>query len=288
MNKPKLLFVYDHKYPDKWRDGLWAALKLLEQDFDITWLNLQESKDAGKKHSWYSNEFVFVLGWGAFNSPVEYFLRSSEIKKKGLCLAGYAVPSPDVVFDYDVLFYETEWSKKWLETTGIIGQFPQKTKFIHAFGINSKIYNLGKHLNYGAYFDEILWDYLSVGSFSNWKRQRLILNKRGDRMVIGEIQKENYAESFDIIMDLLIGGVAVSDMVDPETLASFYRVTSTVYIPAELIGGGERAVLEARACGVLEVEVEEDNPKLQELLTSPIWNEKYYAEQLKKGMMECL
>ena len=37
-----------------------------------------------------------------------------------------------------------------------------------------------------------------------------------------------------------------------------------MYIPSTVQGGGERAVLEAKACGVV-VRVEEDNPKLKEL-----------------------
>lgn len=91
----------------------------------------------------------------------------------------------------------------------------------------------------------------------------------------------------DIIMDLLMAGVAVSDMVPAEVLAKMYQMSGCVYIPAEEIGGGERSVLEARACE-RPVEVESDNTKLQELLTCPIWDEKYYAYQLKQGILECL
>ena len=76
-------------------------------------------------------------------------------------------------------------------------------------------------------------------------------------------------------------------MVEPKKLMCLYNLASTVYIPADVMGGGERAVLEARACG-RHVEVSEDNPKLQELLTCPIWDHHYYAYQLEKGILEAL
>ena len=76
-------------------------------------------------------------------------------------------------------------------------------------------------------------------------------------------------------------------MVEPETLDKIYHAARCVYIPAEVGGGGERAILEARSCGI-SVEVENDNPKLKELLTCPIWDECYYAEQLRKGILSCL
>jgi hypothetical protein len=251
----KLLFVYDHKYPDLWRDGLWAALKLLENDFDITYWNLREQEAM-------PGIFDFVLGWGALNSPVDKVLAQSDAKK-GLCIGGSAFTETDT--KYDVLFYETEWFGKKLD-------HPNK---FHAFGINSDIYTGdGRH--------ELI-DYLTVGSFANWKRQTLLKDRPGFKMAVGEIQEDNPQESMPIIAKLLANRIAVCDMVAPEKLAEIYSSAITLYIPADINGGGERAVLEGRSCGCL-VEVEEDNPKLQELLTSPIYDHHYYYEQLKKGI----
>jgi len=36
----KVLFIYDHKYPNYWKDGLYAALELLENDYEIEYRNL--------------------------------------------------------------------------------------------------------------------------------------------------------------------------------------------------------------------------------------------------------
>lgn len=56
-----------------------------------------------------------------------------------------------------------------------------------------------------------------------------------------------------------------------------------IYVPDRYPDGGERSVLEGRALGI-NVVVEDDNPKLQELLTSPIYDHRYYADQLILGL----
>lgn len=263
----KILFVYDHKYPYLWKDGLWAALNLLEKDgFEIWRENLQIEKDMVVEGGW-----DFILGWGAFNSPVDKELHKSFYNgiKKGLCIGGTAA-YPDTQNDYDVLFYETEW---------YLPNISNHNNVFHAFGVNTDIYKPME--------DAVpVWDWITVGSFALWKRQALLKEKGGYKLAIGEIQKENMYESMSIIADLLSSGIAVSDMVLPETLAKIYNSTENVYIPCDINGGGERAVLEARACGK-PVEVEYDNPKLKELLKGKIYDQYYYFDQLKKGINSC-
>src|ERR1035437_1459643 len=118
----KLLFVHDSKY--EVMDGLWAALNLLEKDFEIERFNLQTSDTKD-----FPNEHDFILGWGGFNSPVDIALSRVPSIKKGLCIGGNAFPLTE---GYDVYFYETEWSKNHLK-------LPKNS--IHAFGINSDLYN---------------------------------------------------------------------------------------------------------------------------------------------------
>ena len=108
--KNRLLFVYDHKYPHLLRDGLWAALELLKEDFELTKFNLQ---DRGKNIKiGPMKDFDFILGWGAFNSPVDILMRKIRIdypkSKLGLCIGGTAT-SPYKIEDYDILFYETDF-----------------------------------------------------------------------------------------------------------------------------------------------------------------------------------
>ncbi len=278
--KPKILFVYDMS-PEKesmWRDGLWAAVELLKKDFDITKLNLSTNTGLPSIVGAYD----FCLGWGGFNSSVDKTIKGLRLHKMisnkfGLCLGGYGFVPSDID-NYNVIFYETEWSKKWIQANA---DSPHIPNLVHAFGVNADIFNMHNPSK------ECFWTWTSIGAFSTWKRQEKMLEKQGNRLVIGEIQKDNSSESYSIIHTLLEGGVMISDMVSPEKLADIYKNSNIIYLPATVFGGGERALLEARACGCNTV-VESDNPKLEELQKTPIYNYKYYAEQLKKGITQYL
>lgn len=270
MNKPTLLFVYDHKKPEYWMDGLWAALNLLESDFEIHKYNLSE---VGGIPVSAIQEADFVLVWGAFGSRQESLIRLSGYKKKsGLCIAGNAIP-PSSTDQWDVLFFETKWYRPQIN-------FHQN--IVQAFGINSDIFFKPDIAL------PIVWDYIGVGAFAEWKRWGMMGEKKGTKLVIGEVQQENNAESMRIINNLISKGVMVSDMVHPFDLAHYYQYSRTLYMPSNIYGGGERAVLEARACG-LNVEIEEDNPKLKELMElEQIPTHHDYAEKLKKGILSVL
>ncbi len=99
--KPKILFVYDHKYPKLWMDGLWAALNVLEEDFEVDRMNLAEPQ------SDVVPGYDFVLAWGGFHSQSEEFVRDLP-GKKGLCVGGNAI-EPYGLEDWDCIFYETQW-----------------------------------------------------------------------------------------------------------------------------------------------------------------------------------
>ena len=305
----KVAFLCDLKYPEIWKDGLWAALQLLQKEYDLSIINLHERIET--EHNKRLAEADCIIAWSAFGGSCVHFLRNSGlVQPKLLCIGGTAHP-PEGAELFDVLFYETHWYEDIIRHIN--------TKKIHAFGINSDIYRVGIP-DEGGHSERVgsgllpelsddgadsggsvpsvggvnlqsvstggqvkLFDIISVGSFSLWKRHELLIGRGGIRLAIGEVQKENRPESYSIISRLLEGGVMVSDMVDPYKLAELYRASKKAYIPAELHGGGERALLEARACGI-PVEFEQDNPKLEELATSPIYDHHYYAQQLKKGI----
>ena len=119
-----IVFVYYHKYEEYWKDGLYGAVKLLEKNYDVIWHNLY------KKPKLIVRKKDFVLGWGAFFSPVDNAIKDLP-NKKGLCIAGVTI-EPDHSFNYNVVFYETDWYKKQLA-------HPNKIK---AFGINTDIYKI--------------------------------------------------------------------------------------------------------------------------------------------------
>jgi len=253
----KILFVYEHQFNDIWQDGLNKAVELLGKDFSVEKLNLFNQTLKSVKYD-------FVLGWGAFGSRVDRFVRKMD-GKKGLCIAGNSV-SPTNMDAYDILFYETNWYKD---------QIKDHRNIVRAFGINGDVY---KNLNRDRFID-----YLSVGAFAYWKRQVKMLDKDGYRMVIGEIQRSNIEESYDVIDRLLKGGVMVGDMIESKKLAELYNSAKRVYIPADINGGGERAVWEAMSCGC-KVDIEDDNPKLKSLLEEKPLSHIDYYKALKNGI----
>lgn len=260
----KILFVYHHKYPEYWKDGLWWAIKELGEHYNVSWLNLADNQKEVSKSS-----FDFVLGWGAFGSPADKFLQTVIGIPRGLCLGGNAVPVPDYAKNYQVIFYETDWVRENY-LTGL-------SNCKKAFGVNTKIF---KKLDLPK-----IWDYLSVGSFSYWKHLDKLKDKKGVRLCVGEVQKDNLVESIDITSDLVSNDIGVSGMLIPEKLNLIYNLSKTVYLPADINGGGERAVLEARACGC---QVEVENPKLKELVNCKIPTEKHYFNMLRSVLCQYL
>lgn len=269
--KKKVLFIFDAANTTHWRDGLYMALKLLENDFDITYWNLAINRHLGVS----LEHFQFVLGWSSFDGEIAHLMRNLK-QPHGLCIGGYMF-EPHNINHFDVLFYETEWYAD--------AELKHRHKnCVHAFGINTDIFWDQDALPPGTIRPKI-FDYLTIGSFSAWKRQFKLLEKEGYRMAVGHLQQTD--ESIEIASLLLQYGVGIMGETAPEVVAKLINASKIVYIPATISGGGERSVLEARACGA-KVEIEPDNPKLQELMTSPIWDYKYYAAQLKKGIESCL
>lgn len=255
----KIAFVYYHRYPEIWRDGLWAALEVLRSVHQIDMVNLFDGEAVDL------SEHDFILGWGAINSPADLFIQRLP-NKKGLCIAGNVFLPNETTNNYDVVFYETDWFSPYVQHLRLA---------IKAFGVNTDIYHEIKVPK--------IFDVLSVGAFADWKRQALVTQEDGVRMVIGEIQENNMEESLSIMRVLNSHGVGTMDMVSPDKLAVLYNMSKLVYIPASIYGGGERAVWEAKACGC-DVKVEADNPKLKELLYSEPLNHINYAEALERGI----
>jgi len=288
-NRQTILFIYDME-PEMvplWKDGLWAALQILRKDFSVVMVNLQE-KPGFDSLATTNGSKIFALAWGAFGSRPEQFLfgRPNQFyAARGLCLAGYSLPSLGLTNNYDVVFYENNWALEWLKSPQVSRVFKNEPALVHAFGVNTNIFKPDDALKYGA--NAPVLDYLSVGSFSYWKRHQNLIQKKGVRLAVGQVQKNNLVESVDIMGQLMLNGVGVMDSIEPCKLQALYNLANVVYIGAELMGGGERAVLEARACG-RNVEIEKDNLKLAELLHSPIWDEEYYAYSLREAITSAI
>ena len=83
-------------------------------------------------------------------------------------------------------------------------------------------------------------------------------------------------------------GVQVHPEVSQEKLAAMINAAHEVHVPSTLDGGGERAVLEAKACGTA-VRIEDDNPKLQQLIEEdPAPSHLQYADSIRAGVGKML
>jgi glycosyltransferase involved in cell wall biosynthesis len=196
-------------------------------------------------------------------------------------ISGCAAPPQndvDIQF-YDALAYETMW---YANEHDLQKRHPNVH---HAFGIDTRVMHSLPEV-------EKVWDLLFVGWIADYKRLDLFI-ARFKRMkhearskslpmpralVIGNNSME---ESKALTARILRAGIHMLEEVPYADLVEIINASREMYIPARIDGGGERAVLEARSCGV-EISVEQDNPKLLELATptNPFFDEVYYARQL--------
>jgi glycosyltransferase involved in cell wall biosynthesis len=244
-----------------WHDGFTAALDILEKTHTVHRYNFYNTKTIN------CNDYDIVLLKESFNGRLfeyckNYFSKNTKKCAIGLCISSsFHVPTPAELAKYDILFYETEWYFNYAKLNR------HKYAF-HAFGVDTSVMKPTE--------EEKIYDIISVGQIHPMKRFNLLLKRGGNRIILGALSDKSLVDA------LRHTGVSIHDFVTYEELASYYNKSKLCYIPCPIHGGGERAVLEARACGI-PIEIEPDNHKLKELLTSGIWSSEYYALQLEKG-----
>jgi glycosyltransferase involved in cell wall biosynthesis len=241
-----------------WKDGFTGALQILSTKMRIDFINAAQSEDwkVLKKY----DAILVKSNWDWIVDQRiqrwQHFIRSPLF----LVLSGSLPPySNKSVQTYQHIFYETSWYEKWA------AHFPSTSR---AFGVHTDIYRPGTRA--------LRWDVLGIGALQPYKRWERLANQPGRKLVVGEV---NTPRGKDIKTQLERAGVEVMGYQTPEDLRKIILSSAQVYIPAELQGGGERAVMEARACGV-PVKVEADNPKLLALSQEPVLSHSDYAKAL--------
>lgn len=252
----------ESKY-NKWEDGFTNGISLLENEFDVTWINLFDNKPTSEE----LNSYDFVLVKSCWGWIIDRYVRELKGLKvpRGIVVSCSKKPSgKSWLFYYDVVWFQTYWYKS------LIKQHPN---LVHAFGINSKDFtkqNIEKDI-----------DVLGIGALTSYKRFDKFSEVEGKvKLVVGDTKM---LDSDTVITSLKKQNVEVKSYTSQKELASLINRSKLVYLPCEIDGGGERAVLESRKCGV-KVKVAEDNPKLQELLSSEIWDETHYGTQIGIGI----
>lgn len=229
---------------NNWEDGFTKAIDLLSEDFKITKFNLYDSKPNAET----LNQFDLVIGKSCWNWIVDSYIQSLNITSlKGIVVSCSKAPNVLEALEYDIVWYETEFYEKSIHF---------HPNAFRAFGINSDVFKPTE--------TEKDIDVLGIGAITAYKRFDKFNTLPGDRkVIIGSTNTPDFRE----IKANLDPSIEIIEYASQQDLASLINRAKLVYLPCELNGGGERAVLESLSCGAV-VKVEDDNPKLKNLINS--------------------
>ncbi|WP_157804963.1 CatB-related O-acetyltransferase [Confluentibacter lentus] len=253
-----------NKY-NNWKDGFTRAINILSEDFNITWINLFDVKPSSDE----LNQFDFLIVKSCWDWIVDNYVRSLKNLKvyKGIMVSCSKIPNnKQSMFFYDIVWYETYWYGK---------QISEHPNLVHAFGVNASDFG------FQNYEKDI--DVLGIGALTSHKRfHKFIDLPQEKKVIVGDV---NTTDSSGIKSYLENSGIKILEYTSQEELSKLINKSKLVYIPSDVNGGGERAVLESRLCNV-PIKIENDNPKLKELIASPIWDEYYYSNQIRTSIQK--
>ena len=242
-----------------WHDGFTKAIYILQKTFFIDMINSFDNQNID------FSQYTFVFFKESFNGNIyqkyKYQLHKNNIL--GLFISSSnIIPNNNELNIYNILFYETKWYYNYAKLN-------RHSNTYHAFGIDNSVMK--------PKIQEKIYDVIFVGNIVNYKRPLNLLNLPGKKICLG------FKTDRLIIKKLLENNVEVIEFIEYHKLADYYNKSKLCYIPCSIHGGGERAVLEARSCGI-SVKIEDDNPKLKELCESEIYSSIYYSKQIEKAI----
>lgn len=224
-----------------WHDGLWRALKHIEENHVVGYF---EPWELDKIHEFRPD---FVLYWEAPVTSVgknaDYYRGVCNLPyKKGLCFAGGLIKKEWMPFD--VIFVESAINEKECDEQGL--------KWVRAFGVNTDIFKPERQ-------PKVFWG-VHPATSASWKRQWLMTEALKEKSAIcGRFQQEDptpFTRSRD-------AGACVFPDLSAEAVSALLNMSHTLVNTSEYWGGGQRATLEAMACGVFPI-VMSDAPKNME------------------------
>ena len=211
------------------------------------------------------NQYNLVFFKESFNGNIYRKYKSKLVKNNKLGLfisSSQIIPNNNQLKMYDILFYETNWYYQYAK----LNRHPNA---YHAFGVDNEIMKPSEQ--------EKIYDVIFVGNIIGYKRPLKILDLPGKKICLG------FQNDKSLIQKLLENNVEIVNFIEYNKLADYYNKSKLCYIPCSIHGGGERAILEARSCGI-PVKIESDNKKLKELCESQIYSSVYYSNQIEKGI----
>lgn len=226
---------------DRWNDGLRAAMRLIEQDHEVTY---HEPEDDIPEVDW-------ILFWEApctFQSAHDgwkYQKLLTHPSKKALLFAGGPIKY-EWVKDFDHVFVESKINED--EFNAI------RVRNSRAFGVNTDIF---KPINIKKEYDTV-----THGTCASWKRQWLVCQAIGPKALVFGQRQQHDTRPFDEC------SVCGSEVIGEVDYGSANLLLNKAYVSvncADFWGGGQRATLEAMACN-LPVVVMSDSPKNREFV----------------------
>lgn len=224
----------------QWRDGLWAAMQLIEKDgHDVEYFDTTETDDIVPFHP------DVVLYWEApctlnGKDGDNYRAVLALPFKKALLFAGGAV-TRETSYGFDLYFVESKINEEEFEELGL----PWK----RAFGVNTQIFHPRKQPKVFKAFMQ--------ATYATWKRHGLFASTFKSEGACAGRKQDN-----DITPPMLCekyGTLALPEL-SADAIADMICASDVVVNTAEEWGGGQRCTLEAMACGV-PVIVMSDSPK---------------------------
>lgn len=226
-----------------WQDGLYAAMRLLEADNNVTYHDVTELGSIPP-------ETDVVLYWEApctlNGKDRQNYLNVIDLPyKKALLFAGGPVRQ-DICYGFDLYFVESRINEEEFEALGL----PWK----RAFGVNTQIMKPEPFTK--------LYEGMMQATFAGWKRHELFAEALGDTgLVCGRLQ-EHDRNGYNTCVEKQ---VRILPEQKAETVAMLINKSLTVVNTSSEWGGGQRCTLEAMACGV-PVIVMADSPKNREFV----------------------
>lgn len=234
---------FDGRYKYHWRDGLYAAMKLLEQEHEVRYFDfpLTGMHDFKPDVVLYWEAPVTQNGKDAAN----WFEVCNLPYKKALLFAGGPLKAMDVK-DFDLVFTESAINDEECER--------QSIPFKRAFGVNTQIFK--------PQALEKKYDAFMQATFAGWKRHELFAESVGGMGAVAGRKQEHDTNGYDRCVQK---GVSIFEEQPAETIATLINESYCVLNTAEYWGGGQRCTLEAMACGA-PVIVMADSPKNREFV----------------------